>query len=151
MTTSFNLIKDITITAAGSPVAGLLNFSGPEEEMAIQQVKVIGHQNPTIQKKSGFFPKLSQDLDKHPAEGLASKEATAAIGACGDELQLAALERASVDEHYNSIGRREGKRESQSWLALRQPAWEGTAIIATYLTLEETAPSLLQWVVSGSE
>ena len=77
---------------------------------------------PTIQKKSGFFPKVSQDLDKHPPEGLASKEAAAAIVACGDELQLAALERASVDEHYNSMGRREGKRESQSWLGLRQPA-----------------------------
>jgi hypothetical protein len=79
-----------------------------------QQVKVIGHQNPAIQKEPGFRPKLAPDRDKHPTESLASKEAAAAVGAGGDELQLAALEMASISWHHNSIGRREGKRESQS-------------------------------------
>jgi hypothetical protein len=79
-----------------------------------QQVKVIGHQHPADQQESGFLAELAQRLDENPAGALTRKQPTAAIGAGGDELQLARLQMASIDRHTRNIGGFGQSRESQS-------------------------------------
>jgi hypothetical protein len=74
----------------------------------------VGHQNPADQKRSGFLAELAQGLDKGPTEAPASEQASSAIGAGGDKLELAGLEMASVDGQVNDIGGGNAERESQS-------------------------------------
>ena len=83
-----------------------------------QQVKVLRHQHPADQEEAGFLAELTQRLDKGPAKALTREEPAAAIGAGGNELQLAGLEMASIDRHERNIGGRGQGREwseSQSW------------------------------------
>jgi hypothetical protein len=79
-----------------------------------QQMKVIGHEDPAHQQKSGFLPPWAQNVHKGPAESRASEDTIAAISAGGDKLQLTGLKMASKDRHVNSIDRCEAKGESQS-------------------------------------
>jgi hypothetical protein len=87
-----------------------------------QQMKVLGHQNPTQQEKLGFLTKLAKRLYECPAETLTREEPAAAVSARGDELQLARREMTSVNGHTRiSVGEVENMNR-RAGLALRQPA-----------------------------
>jgi len=79
-----------------------------------QQVEMIRHEDPTIHPDSGLVAELAQNVDKGPAESLASENAVAAISARGDELKMSPVEMASIDWHDNFIGRRRKICEPQS-------------------------------------
>ena len=57
---------------------------------------------------------LRQRLDEDSAKALTRKQPAAAIGAGGDELQMARLKMASIDRHTRNIGGFGQSRESQS-------------------------------------
>ncbi len=79
------------------------------------QMEVLRHEHPTDQPEAGFLTELAQRVDKSPAETRAGKQATAAIGAGGDELQMARREVASIEGHQKNIGGSGQRRESQGW------------------------------------